>query len=150
MRACLRGLARCASLALALTLLACASPPPAPPPPPPNSYVVLLSDADGSIGKVQLTTPAGSTLLDQNRQGSNLRGPAGQTFAVSQEKIDNDFAAALAATPIKPVSFLLYFEIGGAKLDVESERLLPRIFEAINVQIKAGCVSKSKGPGLMP
>jgi peptidoglycan-associated lipoprotein len=137
LKICLQGFARYVSVAaLALTLLACASPPPTPAPPP-ESYVVLLSDDDGGAGKVQLTTPSGTTLLDQNRQGSNLRGPAGQTYAVSQEKIDKDFAAALAATPIKPVSFLLYFEIGGAKLDAESERLLPRIFDAINVRAEA-------------
>jgi peptidoglycan-associated lipoprotein len=129
-------LARQASgAALALLLLACASPPPAAPPPPaPESYVVLLSDDDASTGKLQLTTPAGTTVLDQNRQGSNFTGPTGQTFTVTQEKIDRDFGQALAAMPVKPLTFLLYFEVGGAKLNPESEALLPRIFEAINAR----------------
>jgi peptidoglycan-associated lipoprotein len=135
------GLARHAcGAALALLLLACASPPPAAPPPAPpapprpESYLVLLSNDDGSTGKVQLTTSAGTTQLDQNRQGSNFAGPAGQTFAVAQDKIERDFGAALAAMPTKPQTFLLYFEVGGAKLNPESEALLPRIFEAINAR----------------
>ena len=128
-----RTMARCAGLAAAaLALFACASPPPAPPPP--ESYVVLLSESDGSTGKVQLTTRAGVTVLDQNRQGSNFAGPAGQTYAVSQEKIDNDFGSALAATPQQPLTFLLYFEVGGAKLNPDSEAVLPQIFRAINVR----------------
>ena len=46
---------------------------PSPPPPLFESYVVLLSNDDGSAGKVQLTTPAGMTQLDTHRQGSNSR-----------------------------------------------------------------------------
>ena len=136
MKACVRMMARCAGIAaIALTLFACASkPPPKPPPPPPESYVVLLSESDGSTGKVQLTTRAGVTVLDQNRQASNFAGPAGQTFTVSQEKINQDFASALAATPQQPLTFLLYFEVGGAKLNADSEAMLPQIFRAINVR----------------
>jgi peptidoglycan-associated lipoprotein len=117
-----------------VALAACASPAPAPPIPAPKpaSYVVLLDNDDGSIGKVLLTTPAGTTLLERNRQGANLAGPAGQTYDVSQEKIDRDFGAALAAAPNRP--FLLYFEIGGAKLTAESERLLPQIFDALTLR----------------
>lgn len=121
------------SVGLVLTLWACASPPP--PPVPPESYLVLLSQADGSTGKVQLTTQAGVTVLDQNRQGTNFAGPAGQTYSVSQEKIDKDFASALAAAPMQPLTFLLYFEVGGAKLNPDSEAVLPQIFRAINVRV---------------
>lgn len=118
------------NVALVLTLWACASPPP--PPVPPESYLVLLSEADGSTGKVQLTTRAGVTVLDQNRQGTNFAGPAGQTYSVSQEKIEKDFASALAATPQQPLTFLLYFEVGGAKLNPDSQAILPQVFAAIN------------------
>lgn len=125
-------LRRVASICVPLNLLACASPPPPhAPPPPPASYVVLLNNDDGSTGKVQLTTPAGSTLLDTNRQGSNFSGPAGQTFVVTQEKIDKDFGRALAAMPGKPVSFLLYFAVGGARLTPESELVVRQILDAI-------------------
>lgn len=129
---------RFASFCLSMTLLACASPPPPPPAPlPPTSYVVLLNNDDGSTGKVQLTTPAGSTVLDTNRQGSNFSGPAGQTFAVSQEKIDRDFGRALAAMPTKPVSFLLYFAAGGARLTPDSELVVRQILDAIKQRAEA-------------
>ena len=126
----------------ALLLLACASPPAAPPTPP-ESYVVLLSNDDGSTGQLELTNRAGTTRLDQNRQGTNLADSSvassagGQTFFVSQRKIDQDFAAALAATPIAPVSFLLYFEVGGAKLSAQSEGVIAQILQAINVRAES-------------
>ena len=37
----------------------------------------------------------------------------------------------LAASPIKPVSFLLYFQVGGAKLTAESEADIGKIAEEL-------------------
>lgn len=118
-------------LSVIFALGGCAAPPP-PPPPPPASYVALLADADGTTGKVQVTTTAGVTQLDKALQGTRFAGPSGQTFDVSQDKIDKDFGAAMAASPRKPVSFLLYFQAGGAKLTPESEADALRIAEEIS------------------
>ncbi len=126
-----------ATVAGAVALVAaCASPAPVPSAPAPAraSYVVLLANDDGSTGKVQLTTPAGTTVLERNRQGARFAMPAGRTYEVSQETIDRDFSAALAATPNRPVTFLLYFEIGGAKLTPDSERVLPQIFDTLTIR----------------
>ncbi|MFA7176123.1 MAG: OmpA family protein, partial [Smithellaceae bacterium] len=41
-----------------------------------------------------------------------------------------DFAVALAAQPPLPVSFMLYFEAGGALLTNDSKALIPSIVEA--------------------
>ncbi len=116
-------------LVAAIVLVGCASPPP--PPAPPPSYVALLKNDDGTTGKVQITTADGVTQLDKALQGVRFAAPAGQTFVVSQDKIDKDFGAALAASPRKPVSFLLYFQAGGAKLTVESEADVLKIFEEL-------------------
>ena len=96
-----------------------------------KSYVVLLDNGDGTVGKVQVTSPKGTTLLEKNREGAIIGDHAGETFAVSDEKIGKDFAAALAASPVKPISFLLYFDVGGAKLTPESEASIPKVLEAI-------------------
>lgn len=124
------GWALMVALAAVFALVGCASPPP--PPPPAASYVTLLDNGDGTTGKVQITTPGGVTQLDKALQGARFAAPAGQTFEVSQDKINKDFGAALAASPRKPVSFLLYFQAGGAKLTTESEADVLKISEEIN------------------
>lgn len=113
------------SLALLLAVLSlggCAGKP---------SYVVLLPNDDGSIGKVQVTGRDGTTLLEKHREGTVIGGPAGKTFIVSDENLAKDFGVAMAASPKKPQSFLLYFETGGAKLTRESAASIPEILEEI-------------------
>jgi peptidoglycan-associated lipoprotein len=118
---------------LALTLGGCASPPPAPAvKAPAKSYLVLLENDDGSVGQVQLTTEQGDTTLAKAGQATRLHGPAGDTFQVGPEKIQQDFAASLAASPPKPVTFVLYFEAGGAKLTADSQAALGKIQDEIN------------------
>ena len=122
-----------ASLAVAslLTLWGCTSPAPPAPPRVPTSYVVLLAEDDGSLGKVQVSNRGNTTVLEINRQGVNFAAPAGQTYVVPQEKIDGDFRVALAALPLKPVSFLLYFLPNTARLTPESEITLQNAIKAI-------------------
>jgi len=79
-------------------------------------YVVLLQDEDGSIGKVQVTTKQGTTVLEKYHEGTVFEGDAGKTFPVSEDTINKDFGAALAASPKKPVSFYLYFLEGSTQL----------------------------------
>lgn len=111
---------RAVSLLLALGLSACS-----------QSYVVLLSEEDGSLGKVQLTTQQGVTLLETDRAGVIMDGQAGQTFTVSEIQIQEDFGTALSASPQKPQIFFLYFEGGGATLTAESMETIPNIINEI-------------------
>ncbi|MCK9606612.1 MAG: OmpA family protein [Methylomonas sp.] len=112
--------ARAILLLLALGLSGCS-----------QSYVVLLAEDDGSLGKVEVTTPQGTTLLENNRDAVNLEGEAGKTFLVSEQQIKEDFGAAIAASPEKPRSFYLYFEGGTATLTAESMADIPEIIAEI-------------------
>lgn len=96
-----------------------------------QSYVVLLEEEDGSLGKVQVTTPKGSTVLDKNRDAVDMHAEAGKIFSVTEAKIKEDFGAALAGSPQKPQSFYLYFEGGTATLTAESLADIPKIIEEI-------------------
>jgi outer membrane protein OmpA-like peptidoglycan-associated protein len=107
--------------ALALTLAGCAN----------KNYVVLLPDDDGKLGRVVLSSPKGETLLSNKNQGATLGGTAGETYVVSAEQLKKDFGAALAASPQKPASYLLYFQAGAAALTAESQASLPTILEDI-------------------
>lgn len=107
--------------ALALVLAGCASP----------NYVALLPDDSGTLGKVVLSSPKGETLLTGNHQAAVLGGAAGETFVLSKAQLQKDFGAALAASPAKPASYLLYFEAGGAQLTQASQDSLPAIQDEI-------------------
>lgn len=109
-------------IALAALLGACASPPK------PVSYVALLDSPDGSTGKVIVKGSKGEQLIDRAKTGAPLDGSQ-PAAPVSDEKIKQDFGAALAARPLLPEHFLLYFESGGAVLTAESAALMPQIID---------------------
>lgn len=114
------------AVGLAALLVACAAPPP--PPKPPQSYVALLPSPDGSIGKVVVQGQRGEQVLSRAQQGVLLDGSA-PPFEVPTEKLQRDFAQAMAARPPLPEQFFLYFISGGSELTRESRELLPRIIE---------------------
>ena len=122
-----------ASAALLAALVACAPAPPAPPVPPPaaprvsNAYLVLLPEADGSVGQVTFKSQGAETTLAQANAATRLGGLAGNTFTVAPEKVAKDFAAALAASPISHKTWLLYFEAGGTRLVPSSLALLATV-----------------------
>ena len=103
----------------AALLCACAGP----------SYVVLLPDADGGTGKVEIRGTKGTQVLAVGNQGADLDG-ATPPYAVSAERLREDFGAAMAARPEAPEHFQLYFDSGGATLTAESEALVPSIMAA--------------------
>lgn len=109
-------------------LAGCASPPPPAPPAFPKSYVVLLPNADGSVGQVTVQGNQGTQQLTQANQAAGTDGTAAPR-AVDAEQLKRDFGDALQARPPKPEQFLLYFERGGTELTAESRALLPRILE---------------------
>ena len=104
-----------------------------PPPPPPRSYVALLQDAKGGVGQVSVQGLRGEQKLTQASQATLLDG-SGTSFVVSAEQLQKDFGAALAASPVLPEQFLLYFETGGAALTVDSQKLLLDVVERARVR----------------
>jgi outer membrane protein OmpA-like peptidoglycan-associated protein len=81
----------------------------------PTSTVVLLPDAEGRTGAVELHTPDASQSLNTPfaSASSNARG----AFVVQIENADQvrqRYAQTLAARPNPPVSFMLVFEFGSA------------------------------------
>lgn len=106
---------------LVLALAGCAS----------KGYVALLPDQDGRVGQVLVSNAKGQTLLDSKSQAAELDTAPGKTFVLSDEQLRKDFGAAMAAAPQAPVSYLLYFETGGATLTPESQGLIPQILAEI-------------------
>lgn len=107
-------------LAIGLTLTGCS----------PKSYVVLMENQDGTTGKLAVSGEKTETLLNQPRTAVGLSGKSEKPFPVDEQKIQRDFAGALAAQPPLPVSFMLYFEAGGTVLTNESRAMIPSIVNA--------------------
>lgn len=91
-----------------------------------KSYVVLLENPDGTTGAVVVKGSQGEQVIDQVGHGAALDGSS-KPAAVAKADIQRDFADAMAARPLLPERFLLYFESGGAQLTAESQALLPKI-----------------------
>lgn len=98
-------------------------------PPKPVSYVALLASPDGTTGKIVVAGKQGEQTIDRAKYGAPLDGSQ-SAAPVSDEKLHQDFGAAMAARPPLPERFLLYFESGGAVLTTESAALLPKIIES--------------------
>ena len=114
------------SLLLVLLLLAsCAGP---------KNLFVLLHDPDGSVGAIEFTNEKGSMLVDKAGHGLTVAGPDSPPVPakpMSQAEIEKTFKSALAAEPLPPESFLLYFESSSTSLTAQSRALMPQILAAI-------------------
>ena len=117
--------------ALLLTGCAASNPPDTPKPAPgPSNYVVLLPEANGTVGKLFVKSDKGSQTLDQAGQASFISGESAP-FMVPADQLQRDFGAAMAARPAYPERYYLYFETGGSRLTAESLALVTTILAKI-------------------
>lgn len=93
-----------------------------------QSYVALLESPDGTTGKVFIKGAKGEQVIDRAGSAAPLDGSKAAQ-ALPEEQLKRDFGEAMAARPLLPERFILYFESGGAKLTSESEALLPKVVE---------------------
>lgn len=120
-----RRLAAAALLLVPLLLVGCGTP---------RNYVVLLEQPDGSPSAVTLTNAGGSAAIDRPGEAVGADGAAsgpGRPFHPSPESLKRIFGAALAAQPLPPFTFVLYFNLDATELTPESRRRLPEILEQV-------------------
>lgn len=101
----------------------------------PRSYVVLVASPDGTVGQVVVSGKGGEQVLTRAGQTANLDGSM-HDKPVEQKQIDDDFGAAIAARPVLPVRFLLYFT-SGKILSRASYELIPAILTEANARSTA-------------
>ena len=113
----------CGALLLVLLLGACASRP--------QGTVVLLPDAQGRDTAVSVRQAEGELLLDKPYAAAQLtsRGPLKASSSAAQ--VQAEFGAALAARPLPPVQFTLYFVEGKDEFTDESKRAFDGVFAEI-------------------
>jgi outer membrane protein OmpA-like peptidoglycan-associated protein len=119
-----------ASLALATLLTACCGP---------KDLIVVLPGADGHIGGVVVEASGSKVVLDKAYAGSRPGSGASEPVEVSSYEVERVFSKALAARPIPPKSYTLYFESGGEQIVADSrpalEAMLAEIAERKAVEV---------------
>lgn len=115
---------RAAAAALVLALLAgCAAQP--------RSTVVLLPDASGRDTAVAVDHAGGQLVLDKPYAAAQLTRDGAQPASATAAQVMARFGDALAARPLPPASFTLYFVEGRDEFTVESKRDFDGVFAEI-------------------
>ncbi len=114
--------------ALGLLLGGCATPPPRP-----GTTLILLPDDDGHVGSAWLGSAQGRQTLTAGFSGASVVGSAGapSAFVLGQEAVDARYASLLAAQPLPPRSFTLYFQQGKTVLTPASRAQLPELLRTV-------------------
>ncbi len=138
-----RAFARLAALPLVVLAAACGARQPVHPDPPPvpaaaagQTLVVLLPDADGSVGRAQISTTAGSADLHAKLDAARAAAgrPPSTVEPLTEEDVTRIFGEALQALPPAPKHFILYFKFESDELTGESRDLVPAIQHAVKDQ----------------
>jgi outer membrane protein OmpA-like peptidoglycan-associated protein len=111
-----------AALSVAL-LVACASKP--------QGTVVLLPDKDGRDTAVRVTQDGGELLLDRPYAAAELTSKGPLKASSSAEQVQARFGAALAARPLPPQQFTLYFVEGKDEFTEDSRLAFDSVFTEI-------------------
>lgn len=90
-----------------------------------HDRVVLLPDQEGRTGSLVVKTAKGETVLDKPFQAAEVdRSGRIETRTLAPAEVHQQFGQALAAQPLRPVSFTLYFLLGSTELTPESMHAL--------------------------
>jgi outer membrane protein OmpA-like peptidoglycan-associated protein len=102
-----------------ILLLACSS-----------TTVVLVPDAGGKVGKVELTTEGGTTVLTKAYESAKAKdeeqAPT-KSDQLSEESVREAYAHVLEKEPLPPEHFLFYFKTGKSSLPAEANGVLAKV-----------------------
>jgi outer membrane protein OmpA-like peptidoglycan-associated protein len=87
--------------------------------------VVLLPDADGSVGRANVSNRSGSADLTAARDATQaIANRAPSKVTLSEQEVGRIFGDALSALPAAPKHFTLYFRFESDELTDESRALV--------------------------
>jgi outer membrane protein OmpA-like peptidoglycan-associated protein len=97
----------------------------------PQGSVVLLPERDGKTTAVVITQGANQVPLTQAYAAAHLTRGGPQSYQSSAQEVQTYFASALAAQPLPPAQFTLYFVDGKDEFTDESKKLIDGVFAEI-------------------
>ncbi len=91
-----------------------------------RALVVLLPDADGSVGRASVSNRSGSADLAAAGDATHATAnrPPGAVSTLSDQEVNRIFGEALSALPAAPKHFVLYFRFESDELTDESRALV--------------------------
>ena len=116
-----RGLALAWLLAVLAIVGGCATTPP------PIGSVVLLPNPQGELTAITVTQGTRSLLLAQPYAAATLTRDGLQLYRADAQQVQSMFGAALAAMPLPPAQFTLYFVEGKDELTDASKGLVEHV-----------------------
>ena len=109
---------------LALLLGGCATPQP-------QGSVVLLPDPGAKATAVTVTQGSQQVVLDQPYAAARVRSDGPKAYQSNAQEVQAQFGAALAARPLPPAQFTLYFVEGKDEFTAESKKIVDEVFAEI-------------------
>jgi outer membrane protein OmpA-like peptidoglycan-associated protein len=116
------GARRWAALAIVALLAGCATQ---------QGSVVLLPDAQGQPTAVTVTQGSSTTTLDTPYAAAKLTSQGPESYQADRQQVQQRFGAALAARPLPPAQFTLYFIEGSDEFTDASKTLIDGVFGEI-------------------
>jgi outer membrane protein OmpA-like peptidoglycan-associated protein len=96
-----------------------------------SGTVVLLPEKDGKDTALTVTQRGTKVTLAEPYSGTKLTNEGPKAYRSSQEEVQAEFGEALAARPVGPVQFTLYFVEGKDELTDESKQVVDTVFVEI-------------------
>lgn len=99
-----------------------------------ENFIVLSPQEDGSIGALEIETKKGSAVLEEQGKAiyiSSSNSAPSKPTPISEEETETVFGEAIEVHPLKPKSFILYFEMDKNALTDESQKQVVDIMAAI-------------------
>jgi OOP family OmpA-OmpF porin len=93
--------------------------------------VVLIPDKGGKDTAVVVTQGKSQVPLTQPYAAAHLTSGGPKTYQSSAQEVQSYFAAALAAQPLPPTQFTLYFVEGKDEFTAESKSIIDGVFAEI-------------------
>lgn len=98
---------------------------------------VLLPDAEGKVGEIEVSTFRGSQKLNKPWDSTEIVSPdriPSRPHVMDKNEVMDLFKEALEAQPKPPAVFTIHFKSGSTEPTAPSLRLLPEILEAIKTR----------------
>jgi outer membrane protein OmpA-like peptidoglycan-associated protein len=100
-----------------------------------QTKVVLLPDPSGTVGKLTVTSDAGSVDITKALEATTIKGrqsAPSTPVILSERDVQKEFSEALQSLPDQPVHFILYFMRDSNNLTEASANLIPEVLETIH------------------
>jgi len=96
-----------------------------------KTKVILLPDTDGKTGTVVVRNQGSSTTLNEPYTYTDVSNNTSMAAAapIAQNTVKDVYQSLLNSEPLKPVSFILYFEHDSINLTQDSLNLIPQVLQ---------------------